>query len=69
MFVLAAALKDGYTDDQLYQLTKIDKWFLSKMRNIVNLHLKMEKLQVAPLTIRYEDFGFLYICRVLFCGN
>ena len=46
MFVLAAALKAGYTDDVLYQLTKIDKWFLNKMRNIVNCHVKMETLSV-----------------------
>jgi carbamoyl-phosphate synthase/aspartate carbamoyltransferase/dihydroorotase len=62
MFVLAAALKDGYTDDKLYQLTRIDKWFLSKMRNIVNLHLKMEKLQVVLLTITDKDFDDIYIC-------
>jgi len=46
MFVLAAALKAGYTDDVLYRLTKIDKWFLNKMRNIVNFHVKMETLSV-----------------------
>ncbi|XP_011489670.1 CAD protein [Oryzias latipes] len=34
IFVLAAALKAGYTVDQLYQLTKIDRWFLHKMKNI-----------------------------------
>jgi carbamoyl-phosphate synthase/aspartate carbamoyltransferase/dihydroorotase len=31
MFVLAAALKAGYKIDQLYELTKIDKWFLNKV--------------------------------------
>jgi len=46
MFVLAAALKAGYTDDALYELTKIDKWFLNKMRNIVNFHVTMETLSV-----------------------
>ena len=46
MFVLAAALKAGYTDDALYELTKIDKWFLNKMRNIVNFHVRMETLSV-----------------------
>ena len=46
MFVLAAALKAGYSNEVLYDLTKIDKWFLNKMRNIVNFHVKMEKLSV-----------------------
>lgn len=35
-FVLAAALKAGYTFEQLYDLTKIDHWFLSKMKNIID---------------------------------
>lgn len=46
MFVLAAALKAGYTDNVLYRLTKIDRWFLNKMRNIVNCHIQMETLSV-----------------------
>lgn len=36
MFVLAAALKAGYTIDRLYELTRIDKWFLHKMKNIIS---------------------------------
>lgn len=36
IFVLAAAFRDGYTVDQLYELTKIDRWFLHKMKNIAD---------------------------------
>ncbi|XP_028253992.1 multifunctional protein CAD [Parambassis ranga] len=36
IFVLAAALRAGYTVDQLYELTKIDRWFLHKMKNIAD---------------------------------
>lgn len=36
MFVLAAALKHGYSVDKLYELTKINRWFLYKMQNIIN---------------------------------
>ena len=50
MFVLAAALKAGYSDERLYQLTKIDRWFVNKMRNIVNFHVKMETLSVIVNT-------------------
>lgn len=32
MLVLAAALKKGWDVEQLYNLTKIDKWFLYKMK-------------------------------------
>ncbi|KAM9797952.1 multifunctional protein CAD [Neosynchiropus ocellatus] len=36
IFVLASALRAGYTVDQLYHLTKIDRWFLHKMKNIAD---------------------------------
>ncbi|KAM6965094.1 multifunctional protein CAD [Aplochiton taeniatus] len=36
IFILASALKAGYTVDRLYDLTKIDRWFLHKMKNIAD---------------------------------
>ncbi|XP_017290416.1 CAD protein isoform X2 [Kryptolebias marmoratus] len=36
IFILAAAFRAGYTVDQLYDLTKIDRWFLHKMKNIAD---------------------------------
>lgn len=44
MFVLAAALKRGYAIDRLYELTKIDRWFLYKMRNIISFQMRLENL-------------------------
>ena len=44
IFVLAAALKAGYTVDRLYDLTKVDRWFLEKMKNIINVTLDLEEL-------------------------
>lgn len=34
IFVIEKALAQGYTIDQIYELTKIDKWFLEKLNNI-----------------------------------
>ncbi len=34
IFVIAKALRQGYTIDQIHELTKIDKWFLEKLKNI-----------------------------------
>uniref|UniRef100_A0A8C2API7 Multifunctional protein CAD n=1 Tax=Cyprinus carpio TaxID=7962 RepID=A0A8C2API7_CYPCA len=42
IFVLAAALHAGYTVERLYELTKIDHWFLHKMKNIAD-HEKLLK--------------------------
>lgn len=53
MFVLAAALKAGYTIDDLYEMTKIDRWFLTKMQNIINWHSKLEKRHLGNIPKHY----------------
>ena len=35
IFVISKAFKAGYTIDQIHDLTKIDKWFLCKLYNII----------------------------------
>ena len=51
IFVLAAAFRAGYTVDQLYELTKIDRWFLHKMKNIADHERLLETYnQVGPMT-------------------
>ena len=36
VFVISKAMKAGYTVDQIHDLTKIDKWFLQKLKGIVS---------------------------------
>ena len=42
IFVVSKALKVGYTVDQIHQLTMIDRWFLQKLKHLVDIdqHLK-----------------------------
>ena len=42
IFVVSKALKVGYTVEQIHQLTMIDRWFLQKLKHLVDidLHLK-----------------------------
>uniref|UniRef100_A0A4W6DFP2 Multifunctional protein CAD n=1 Tax=Lates calcarifer TaxID=8187 RepID=A0A4W6DFP2_LATCA len=47
IFVLAAAFRAGYTVDQLYELTKIDRWFLHKMKNIADHERLLETYNQA----------------------
>ena len=35
IFVISAAFQKGYTVDQIHELTKIDRWFLDKLFNIM----------------------------------
>ncbi|MDY4663381.1 MAG: carbamoyl-phosphate synthase (glutamine-hydrolyzing) large subunit [Alloprevotella sp.] len=45
IFVIEKALLQGYTIDQIHELTKIDKWFLQKLHNI---HLTDRALHACP---------------------
>lgn len=36
IFAVSQALEEGYSLDRIYELTKIDKWFLAKLKNIVD---------------------------------
>uniref|UniRef100_A0A3Q3IMZ5 Multifunctional protein CAD n=1 Tax=Monopterus albus TaxID=43700 RepID=A0A3Q3IMZ5_MONAL len=61
IFVLAAAFKAGYTVDQLYELTKIDRWFLHKMKNITDHERLLEMYsQVVPPEVmrKAKQLGF-----------
>lgn len=53
IFVLAAALKEGYSVEKLNQLTKIDKWFLYKMQNIIQHQILMESFNYP--SVPYDD--------------
>lgn len=41
VFAVAQALQQGWTIDKIYNITKIDKWFLSKLKNIVDCEKDM----------------------------
>ncbi|XP_069114104.1 multifunctional protein CAD-like isoform X2 [Argopecten irradians] len=48
IFVLSAALKQNYTIDKLYELTKIDRWFLNKFKNITDYYTNLEAYRGRP---------------------
>ena len=37
IFVISKAMHKGYTIDQVHELTKIDKWFLQKLKHIIDI--------------------------------
>ncbi len=45
IFAVAQALKQGYTVDKIHDLTKITKWFLYKMKNIVDTEKQIKNLE------------------------
>lgn len=44
IFVISKAFRKGYTVDQIHDLTKIDRWFLNKLRKIVDTAEQLEQL-------------------------
>ena len=43
IFAIAQALEKGYTIERLFELTKIDPWFIERMKNIVDFKHKLQK--------------------------
>ena len=63
IFVIAKAFAEGYTVDRIHELTKIDRWFLYKLRNIVDTAEELEgfnDLNAVPeiLMRRAKQQGF-----------
>ncbi|KAF2208918.1 hypothetical protein CERZMDRAFT_48161 [Cercospora zeae-maydis SCOH1-5] len=62
MFALANALHSGYTVDKIWELTKIDKWFLRKLKSLNDFGKLMTEFDVdripAPLFRKAKEMGF-----------
>ena len=43
IFVVSKALKIGYTIEQIHQLTMIDRWFLQKLKHIVDIDQQLKE--------------------------
>ena len=62
IFVVSEALDRGYSIDQIFEITKIDKFFLGKLKNIVMLanELKKYNFETLPpvLLTKCKKYGF-----------
>ncbi len=63
IFAIAEAFNKNYTIDEIYEKTKIDRWFLQKLKIIFNIKNELEKeshLENVPLEllIRAKQSGF-----------
>ena len=54
IFVVYAALKKGVSVDEVFQITKIDRWFLHKFKNLIAYE---QALATQPLTKELYDEG------------
>lgn len=63
IFSIAEAFKKGYSVDKIYDLTRIDKWFLYKLKNIIKTESELSEysnLETLPdeLLKQAKIFGF-----------
>ncbi|KAJ1655146.1 Carbamoyl-phosphate synthase [Dispira simplex] len=62
LFAIANAFHEGYAVDRIWQLTKIDRWFLNKLLNIVRMEKQLDTCSPATLTTetirRAKQLGF-----------
>ncbi|MDR1527107.1 MAG: carbamoyl-phosphate synthase (glutamine-hydrolyzing) large subunit [Dysgonamonadaceae bacterium] len=56
IFVISKAFRAGYTVDRIHELTKIDKWFLYKLMNIIRT---AEELESLPLMDEAQGGGII----------
>ena len=49
IFVISKAMHKGYTVDDIHELTKIDKWFLEKLKHIIDIDEEMKKCNINTL--------------------
>ena len=72
IFVISKAMRKGYTIDQIHDLTKIDKWFLQKLRRILDTAEELEsysKLEDVPVELirlsKQQGFSDFQIARAV----
>lgn len=70
IFAIAQALEEGYTVERIEDLTKIDAWFITRLKNIVDLKHELQKyntLEELPdellRTVKQAGFSDFQIAR------
>ncbi len=72
LLVIVEALKQGFSIDKIHLLTKIDKWFLYKIKNIVQAEIELSQYTLETLSpthlrsVKQLGFSDFQIARTLF---
>ena len=75
VFVISKAMHKDYTVDQIHELTKIDKWFLQKLKHIIDIDETLKKCNVNTLdkellrTAKVNGFTDFQIARAVGLEN
>ena len=59
LFYIAAAMQNGMTIDEIYQLTKVDPWFLHQIKEIVDAEVELKNATPSTELLRAaKQMGF-----------
>ncbi|MCQ2066203.1 MAG: carbamoyl-phosphate synthase (glutamine-hydrolyzing) large subunit [Bacteroidaceae bacterium] len=63
LFAISEAMQKGYTIDRIWELTKIDKWFLNSLKQIADISGELHKVKSVDgigrdLMLKAKRFGF-----------
>ncbi|MBR4129875.1 MAG: carbamoyl-phosphate synthase large subunit [Bacteroidaceae bacterium] len=59
IFIIAKAMMMGYSKEQIHNLTKIDNWFLQKLKHIVNINERLSEHSYIREYSKYADYSEL----------
>ena len=71
IFIISEAMKNGYTTEQIHELTHIDCWFLQKLQNIVKTEQRLGETHINTLDkellmqAKRQGFSDFQIARAL----
>jgi carbamoyl-phosphate synthase large subunit len=73
IFTLSMALRNNFTVNEIFELTKIDRWFLYKLKNITDLHsslLQYARIEEMPrqklIEAKKAGFSDFQLARMLY---
>ena len=76
IFVIAMAMQKGWSVEKIHQLTKIDRWFLEKLQNIVDINVEVatfNSLKEVPINLfkkaKQAGFSDFQLGRSIFKEN
>ena len=76
IFIISQAMQQGYTVDRIHELTKIDKWFLHKLHNIITTSGELaqyDQLDLLPEQLlrqaKSQGFSDFQIAREVMKGD
>ena len=63
IFIISQAMENGWSVEDIFNKTRIDRWFLEKLQNIININKELEKVQdldklPLPLLKKAKQSGF-----------